>query len=354
MSIEADKKRYQEILKGKIRENLKKYISNDDMIGKKGDKYVKIPMPQIDLPRFKYANPNDGVGQGPGEGNKPGSEKGDHFLEVEITLEELAQMLGEELKLPRIQPKGKKDNIKSSIIRYTSIRKVGPDGLLHFKRTFKEALKRSLESGVYDEDDPSLILFPEDRRYRSWKEYPNPSNNAVIFFLMDCSGSMSDERKRLARLTNYWIDTWLRYNYKNIRREYIIHDMEAYRVTEEEFYHISHSGGTNISSAYNETIRLINQEYNPLDWNIYVFHSSDGENFDDDNDRAIAALKILLPAINLFGFAQIEANSFMYYASRSFKYVIRQNIEDEKIAIAQIDNNDGILGAIKEFLGKGL
>ena len=119
--IDQDHRRFREIVRGKIKQNLRKYITQGEMIGKRGKDFVSIPLPQIDIPRFRYGQKQQGgVGQGDGEvgdvlgqgepqpgSGQAGDRPGDHLLEVEVTMEELAQILGEELKLPRIEPKGK-------------------------------------------------------------------------------------------------------------------------------------------------------------------------------------------------------------------------------------------------------
>src|SRR5690606_19007526 len=122
--IERDQSRFKQIVRGKIRENLRKYVTHGEMIGRKGRDLVSIPLPQLDVPHFRYGrNGAGGVGQGDGEegdaiaqgegdGKGPaGSDPGAHVLEVEVTLEELAAILGDELQLPRIEPKGQ-DNIE--------------------------------------------------------------------------------------------------------------------------------------------------------------------------------------------------------------------------------------------------
>src|SRR5437016_10147432 len=140
------------------------------MIGQKGKDLVSIPLPQIDIPQFRYGSKGSGgAGQGdgqvgtplgpprPGDGQgKAGDQPGGHILEVELTMEEMAQILGEELALPRIEPRGKK-NIVSSRDKYTGIRQTGPESLRHFKRTFKRAMKRQIISGTYDLDRPMVV-----------------------------------------------------------------------------------------------------------------------------------------------------------------------------------------------------
>src|SRR5262249_16798805 len=109
--IERDANRFKQIVRGKIKADLRKYITHGEMIGKTGGELVSIPMPQIEIPEFRYGHRGSGgVGQGPGETGTPigragdregdgeaGDAPGQHILEVELTLEELAQILGEEL-----------------------------------------------------------------------------------------------------------------------------------------------------------------------------------------------------------------------------------------------------------------
>src|ERR1700680_568735 len=167
--IERDQQRFRKIVRGKVKSNLSKYISRGEMIGKKGKDLVSIPLPQIDIPQFRYGQKGSGgVGQGPGQPGQPlgpgkddgegraGDQPGGHILEVELTMEEMAQILGEELELPRIQPRGKK-NIVSTHDKYTGIRQTGPESLRHFKRTFKRALKRQISSNTYNPEVPIVI-----------------------------------------------------------------------------------------------------------------------------------------------------------------------------------------------------
>ncbi len=360
--INKDKTRFDQIVRGKIRKNLKKYLSGREMIGRKGRNIVSIPIPQIELPRFHYGkNRGGGVGRGEGEKGTPvegdggygtaEDRPGSHILEVEVTLEELAKILGEELELPRIEPKGK-SRITATSGRYTGIRRVGPESLRHFKRTFKEALKRELATGTYDPDDPIIIPIREDKRYRSWKERQNPDNNAVILYMMDVSGSMGKEQKEVVRLEAFWIDTWLRSQYKNIERRFIVHDAAAKEVDEHTFFHLRESGGTKISSALQVCIQMVEKEFHPADWNIYPFHFSDGDNWSSrDTEKCIDLLNDgILPVCNVFCYGQVKSA----YGSGQFKKDLDKVFgEDERVITSDIPDRDGIMDSIKDFLGKG-
>lgn len=110
--IERDRDRFREIVRGKIKQDLKKYMSQEgiDVFGKEGRHKITVPIPHIELPRFKYGKKGGGVGEGNGKdpgGEKAGDQAAENPLEVEVTLDEMAQLLSEELELPRIEPKGK-------------------------------------------------------------------------------------------------------------------------------------------------------------------------------------------------------------------------------------------------------
>jgi uncharacterized sporulation protein YeaH/YhbH (DUF444 family) len=285
--IKRDHQRFKQIVKGKINQNLKKYMTQGEIVGRQGKDYVSIPVHQIDLPHFRFGQrQSGGVGSGDGQpgtslgqegeqdGQKAGSSEGEHTLDVEVTLQELAEMLAQELELPRIQPKGQ-GSLSSQKNKYTGIHNVGPNSLRHLKRTYREALKRQIISGHYDPKNPVIIPIKRDFRYRTWKNIQQPQNNALIVYMMDVSGSMGDEQKEIVRTESFWIDTWIRSNYKDIDIRYIIHDAAAREVDENTFYHTRESGGTLISSAYKLCLDLISKEYPIDEWNIYVFHFSD-------------------------------------------------------------------------------
>ena len=107
---------------------------------------------------------------------------------------------------------------------------------------------------------------------------------------MDVSGSMTDDQKEIVRIEAFWIDTWLKSQYDGVTTRYIIHDAVAREVDEHTFYHTRESGGTRISSAYNLANKIIDDQHPPMDWNIYIFHFSDGDNWGEDNRQCISLL----------------------------------------------------------------
>src|ERR1043166_5618941 len=281
--------------------------------------------------------------------NTGGDQPGKHILEVDVSLEELADILGEELQLPRIEPKGE-HNITTIRDKYSGIRPTGPASLRHFKRSYKEALKRQIALGTYDPEAPVVVPIRRDLRFRSWTEVKKPQSNALIVYMMDVSGSMGDEQKDLVRLQAFWIDTWLRSQYRTIESRYVTHDAAAREVDQETFYKTRESGGTAISSAYRLCADLVDKHYSPLDWNIYAFHFSDGDNLLSDNEQCFHILKEeMLPKLNLFCYGQVRS----LYGSGEFKRKLDDALEAENLITVDIKNKEEIYDAIKVFLGKG-
>src|SRR5436190_17806507 len=367
MKIERDQRRFRQIVRGRIRHNLRKYITHGEMIGRKGRDLVSIPVPQLDVPHFRFGdNGAGGVGQGDGEEGQPiakggdpkngqgkaGSDRGDgHLMEVDISFEELAAILGDELELPRIEPKGRASIVQEKS-KYNSIRQTGPESLRHFKRTYLKALKRQISTGVYEPEEPRIVPIRADKQYRSWTNVPHPEVNAAVIYMMDVSGSMTDEQKEIVRTEAFWIDTWLSSQYQGIERRYIIHDASAKEVDENTFYHTRESGGTRISSAYKVCQDLTAAKYDPAEWNIYCFQFSDGDNWGEDNRAALGMLKeTRLPKCNLSCYGQVESP----YGSGEFYRVLEESFgsEHESLVLSEIENKEGIYESIKKFLGKG-
>jgi len=266
-------------------------------------------------------------------------------------IEELAEILGEELELPRIVPKDR-ERQETAGGQYSGISTTGPESLRHFKRTFKHALRRQIASGNYNPDNPMIIPVREDKRYRSWKEESVPETNAVIIYMMDVSGSMGDEQKEIVRIESFWIDTWLRRHYQGLESRYIIHDAVAREVDRDTFFHTRESGGTMISSAYRKCWEIMQADYPSGEWNIYPFHFSDGDNWSGkDSAECVKILRDeIMPRSNQFAYGQVKSA----YGSGQFKRDLDQHFAaDDAIVTSGINDRNGILDSIKEFLGKG-
>lgn len=364
MRIDTDHTRFRQIVRGRIRKELRRFMSQGELIGRQGKDLVSIPIPRIDIPHFVFSpKQRPGVGQGEGEvgavispeegdgAGSAGDSPGRHIMEVDVPIEELAEILGEELQLPRIRPKGR-DHVESEKERYTGISRTGPESLRHFKRTYRAALKRQIAAGAYDPASPRVVPIREDRRYRTKKIITRRETNAAIIYMMDVSGSMGEDQKKIVRSEAFWIDAWLRHQYGGLAVRYIVHDAEAREVDQETFYRTRESGGTVISSAYKLADQMITESFPADSWNLYLFHFSDGDNWSQgDTDECIEILRgRLLTGVNLFGYGQVESpygtGQFLHDVDEAFR-------TDERVVTSEIKDPDGIYDSIRAFLGKG-
>jgi uncharacterized protein len=362
--IERDRRRFEEIVRGRVKKDLTKHITRGELIGKRGDEVVSIPLPRMEIPRFRYGRQaQGGVGAGPGEPGTPiggegrpgagsgaGDAEGQHIREVELSIQELAEIMGEELALPRIQPKGA-EQLSTATPRYSGIRRAGPESLRSFRRTYREALKRQIGSGLYQPHRPVIVPVRDDMRYRTWRTQPEPVANAVIVYMMDVSGSMGSEQKEIVRIESFWLDTWIRAHYAGLHTRYVIHDAAAREVDRDTFYTTRESGGTRISSAYSLAADIVETEYPAAEWNLYLFHFSDGDNWGDgDDEKCFGILRErLLPIANLFGYGQVGSRA----GSGRFLGALEEHVQAENLVLSKIDGREGILGSIRDFLGSG-
>lgn len=355
LNIDRDLGRFKDIVRGRVRRDLRKYMSSGELLGRKGKETVSIPLPQIGIPRLRYGkNEGGGVGQGegegPGQGPKAGDSEGEHLLEVELTVDELAEILGEELELPRIEPKGSAKAETEKTV-YKGIATQGPESLKHFKRTYRRALQRTIASGGFQPGRP-VIPIKDDKRYRTFEVESKPRSAAVVVYMMDVSGSMGAEQKEIVRSQAFWIDAWLKHNYDDVETRFIIHDAAAREVDRDTFFRTRESGGTLISSAYKLALQVLKDDYPPNDWNIYPFHFSDGDNWSQsDTKECIQLLKNeLIPLANQFSYAQVDSP---YGSGQFIKDLGGAFGDEESVVLSKVPDKEAIMDSIRELLGKG-
>lgn len=384
MSIDQDLKRAREILRGKARKDLKKHISHGDMIGRQGKKFISIPVPNIDRPRFRFGSNQGGVGMGGGKQGDPigrakgdegdgsgqaGDQPGGHLYEV--TEEELAQWLSDDLELPFLAPKDSKKRLISEGVRYGGERHCGPQGLLKRRATLLRAIRRSLSElnpdllaefmkNPYFDVSQYVVITPDDRRYHTATPLIKPIADCLVIFVMDVSGSMTDDEKDVARQMSWWIKLWLASQYDGIQFRFIIHDAIAKEVDEDAFFHTTESGGTRISSAYHVISMILDSDsgytcphgatVNPDDLNVYVFQFTDGDNWGEDSSVCLRFLHdSIMPFVTMLGYVQLKSP----YGSGSFISVIRDiQTQYANVIATEIEDREGIFMGLKALFGK--
>ncbi len=182
------------------------------------------------------------------------------------------------------------------------------------------------------------FLDPIDLRYRARVRVPVPTSRAVMFCLMDISGSMDEARKELSKRFFILLYLFLTRHYEKIDIVFIRHHTQAQEVDEQNFFHARETGGTVVSSALVLMEQIIRARYNPADWNIYAAQASDGDNWHHDSGRCreLLADKIL-PMVRYFAYVQVaaeEQNLWTEYAqlSESHKhFALRKAVSADQI-----------------------
>jgi uncharacterized protein len=190
-----------------------------------------------------------------------------------------------------------------------------------------------------------------DLRYLSYREVPKPRSRAVVFLAMDVSGSMDVDRKRMARLFFYWCVQFLRSRYDRTEIVFVAHTTEAREVTEEEFFSRAESGGTKVSSAFEVIERAQRDRYPADDWNVYVLHVSDGDNFAADNQRTLELIARLTQVSSLVGYLEVDPDggSGSHKLSRFYE---REAGELDGFVFASADDDYDLWPALKKFFAK--
>jgi sporulation protein YhbH len=348
---------HRERLRKKIAEQLKERIGEEDIIASGPEKRVRVPVKGTRRWQFILdRGEGNGVGQGDGEpgdvlgppGPGPGrgeagTEPGEELYEVWLDMDDVEELLFSELELPRLKPKAVADAQATETI-YNDIARKGPR--LDKKATLRENLLRNAKRGrlhLGGIDKPDL-------RYLSYRELPKPWHKAVIFLAMDVSGSMDATRKRMARLLFYWCVQFLRRRYQQTEMVFIAHTTEAHEVTEHEFFNRVESGGTKVSSAFEAVTQIQRDRYPAEDWNIYVLHVSDGDNFTADNQRTLELVRQLTQVCSLVGYLEVEPDRGGPYKLSAYYEHEAKGLEGFVFAEAADDRE--LWPALKKFFAK--
>jgi uncharacterized sporulation protein YeaH/YhbH (DUF444 family) len=285
-----------------------------------------------------------GSGQGKGKGSGNGAGQGgggeDEF-KVALSAEEFLTLFLEDLELPDLERR-KLSLTESSGLRRAGFQRGGSPANLAVSRTMRNALSRrmalhrpkpeelaALQEALRAAEDlgdameaqrlRDLIethglrtraipyIDPIDIRYRRFEPSPRPIAQAVMFCIMDVSGSMTEHMKDMAKRFFMLLYVFLQKRYKQVEVVFIRHTDEAKEVDEKTFFESRETGGTRVSSALQEAMKIIEERYPVGDWNIYIAQASDGDNETGDNERATALMRDgLLPLSQYYAYLEVD------------------------------------------------
>jgi uncharacterized protein len=328
-----------------------------------------------------------GGGGGRGNQGSPDGEGQDEFS-FSLSRDEFLDIFFEDLQLPNLV-KIKLKDLKSSKPARAGFTNSGSPARLNHIRTMRNSLGRRMALGrpslatieaieaelkAAEETTPtddkliaeiksrlehkkrlrSTIAYidPIDLRYNRFDRVPKPTTQAVMFCLMDASASMTESLKDLAKRFFMLLHVFLTRHYKEVHVVFIRHTSTAAEVDEETFFRGTETGGTVISSALEEMMKVVRARYSPADWNIYAAQASDGDNFHDDMPKCMELLnEEILPVCQYF--AYIETAHGERYAD-TLETVVWQGYEEvaegsDVFAMRRVTSPEDIFPVFREL-----
>ncbi len=363
----ANRQRFFRRTKAQIREALRDSIAQRKITDTGSGETVTISAKGIAEPSFRHARtggdrehvlpgnkeyavgdtlpkPESGSGDG---GGKEASEDGggeDEFV-FALTRDEFLDLFFEDLELPHLV----KTSMKEIVFQKYQRAGIATDGTsinLNLMRTMRNSYARRLalrrpsggelrmlEKRMFELEakaDPDAAerhelqelhariaemkrrqrtiayIDPHDLRYNHFRPHPQPVTQAVMFCLMDVSGSMGQREKDLAKRFFMLLHLFLERRYRKIDIVFIRHTHEASEVDEESFFYGRETGGTIVSTALTEMQRIVKERYSPAQWNIYAAQASDGDNWSGDSAKCVDLLENeLMPICQYFAYVEI-------------------------------------------------
>ncbi|MGE5558782.1 MAG: sporulation protein YhbH [Bacillota bacterium] len=365
-----DRRRHRQLVEEAIKKNLHQIIAEESIIGQSKDKKIKIPIKGLKEYQFIYGKNKEGVGTGTGQEKRgdvigreimenaqgqrrAGSEPGEDIYETEITIDDLVNFIFEDLALPYLERRKFFDLQTISNFKRSGYRTKGIPPRLAKRRSVIEKIKRKQnfrrEQNADETGEPERFPFREDDlRYHYLKVEKHPQSNAVVICIMDTSGSMDQSKKYLARSFYFLLYQFLMLKYALVEVVFISHTTVAKEVNEGEFFHRVESGGTFISSGYEKALDIIEERFNPAVWNIYTFHTSDGDNWREDNEKALVLAKKLCETCNLFGYGEIDPDAVP--GESTISKVFLENLDYDNFTVVTITGKEDVLPALKKIL----
>ncbi len=338
----------------------------------------------------RIQRPPGGGGGGGSEGSPDGG--GEDAFRFALTQEEFLDLFLEDLELPELAKKRLVEGDASGV-RRAGYATQGSPANLALGRTMRNALSRrmalrrpkpeeieELEAELREAEDGTPqaealreriarlrarthripYVDPIDVRYRQFEPAPRPIAQAVMFCVMDVSGSMTEDMKDLAKRFYLLLHLFLSRRYRHVEVVFIRHTHEAKEVDEETFFRSAETGGTVVSTAFEVMLQVMEARYSPADWNIYVAQASDGDNTTSDNDRTAALImKHVLPACQYFAYLEVGRGydsvqpGFVTRETELWNTYRRLSAADKRLAMRKANHRREIFPVFRDLFRKG-
>lgn len=349
--------RHNDKIREAVRERLPEIISGADVVSGSA-RTVRVPVRMLEHYHFRLRKPEqrEGVGQGnakpgdvlvkptQGEGQGKGTggnDDGGVELKLEFKIDDIVDWLWEEMELPNLEKRVGKST-QTDWMR-EGLDKRGARSRLDRRRSLKESIKRR----AVQKDGPSFA--DEDLRFRQLNKREQPATQAVVFLLMDVSGSMSDQDRQLAKTFFFWSVQGLRRQYRELETVFVAHTTEAWEFNEEEFFQVTGSGGTVASTGLNKIREIIDARFSPSRYNIYLFYASDGDNYTADRQHAATALDALSEIANYCGYLEVSSVAQRQLATETGGLFKSLAVAGKPAGSFAVNDNEDIWDAVRHF-----
>ncbi|MGB9331611.1 MAG: DUF444 family protein [Steroidobacteraceae bacterium] len=350
--------RHDEKVREAVRANLPEIIAGGDVISP-GSRTVRVPVRMLEHYHFRLrrAEEQQGAGQGkakpgdvfsdparekgPGEKGAGGRDEGGVQLLLEFKVDDIVDWLWEEMQLPNLKPRAGPSE-ESDWVREGWDRR-GARSRLDRRRSFKEFVKRRGTAGA------TPTLTDEDLRFRQLTRRRQPAVHAVVFFMLDVSGSMSDRDRKLAKTFFFWVVQGLRREYRSLETVFVAHTTEAWEFNEPDFFQVSGSGGTVASAGLLKMREIMDARYNPARSNIYLFYASDGDNAVSDAAEARSALAAITADTCFTGYVEVSSGVSRQLDTETGKLFAELNAAGCAAGSYALNDFDDVWGAVKHF-----
>ncbi|SEN81031.1 hypothetical protein SAMN05428959_103234 [Duganella sp. CF517] len=351
--------RHNDKVREAVRQHLPDMISAPDVMTGRDQRSVRVPLKLLEHARFKLSNSHASVGAGqgpampgdvlrppdhdfdePGEG---GDADGEARLLMEFAIDDIFEWLWDEFELPELQPRGAATLDEPEYVR-EGWDKRGARSRLDRRRTVKEAIKRR---AVQAQPPP---FTNDDLRFRQLVHHPRPTSNAVVFFVLDVSSSMSQAERRLAKTFFFLALRGLRKKYQRVELRFLAHAARAWEFNERDFFQVSGMGGTMASSGFRLALSLLEEHYDDANVNGYLFYASDGDNFSEDRSVAGIALGQLARRLNFMAYVETLPGMPRVLETEMGRLWRERERQGLPVSSAVLSNSDDVFVAIRQFL----
>jgi len=274
----------------------------------------------------QQAKPEQGEGEGTGAGEGEGA-----YHDVSSEAFDLGKVLTEKFELPNLKEKGKKHSLVKYQYDLTDInRRFGQ--VLDKKATLKQIIETNILLGKVKQNEPfspeDLLLSPQDYIYRILSKEKDYESQAMVFFLRDYSGSMDGKPTEVVSTQHLLIYSWLMYQYQNnVETRFILHDTEAKQVPDFYTYHKSKvAGGTKVAPAFQMVNKMVETEQLATNYNIYVFHGTDGDDWDSTGKELVDELRKMIGYVSRIGIT-VARNSW----GQKTQTTVEKNLENSRL-----------------------